>query len=1101
MLSSGFCKSSKEWYPMKSTFLRTLTSWLPRRRPNPPTGPIPGGGSTVTEMPFYARDTSELWIMFGVGLVSLIVYILTFSSGVVPGLSAATTAQTLGLLPNGPATHPLWLLASKAVAAVPVFDTIWRLNLFSAVCGSLAVAWLFRITKRVLFEFIRDAPSIRLEPVEDEEPSTRAARGLPSGAEAFTEGNPDVMEHVYASLGGVIAALCCAFCAPFWIASNSLHVEPFNILFLLVTVDLLLGYLFTGKINVCVAAAFLVGLGLVESVVFVALAPLALILVLLASIRNNQTSESFILLIFAAGLSGLAANLFLFTLLSTWGQAFNTDLLFRLLSNLGHAHVNALTLGLPKTGWLLVLVQTTLPILLALVSLKRISPLQDESARWKWGVTNVFNTAFTVACLLDFPKTAWGLAREGVYLPVVSCLSIAVAAGALFVYWSLMAFENVYNECNDRESRSIGLRMLGCGMCALLAICTLRAIEANFNDADSRKASFADHIADDMLAQAGLAKCLVTDGTLDLNLLIRNHLTGGEIILLPYSTGASRVKPVSNENGSAFRLSLPRTETSEKTSPVMFVERWLRANPSEINQVAVIGNPQLWQCAGVKPVPHGFIYRGIDGTRTLDGKALLADNLEFWQKVAPALVADETLRPELRRVHDRVRACASRMANDLGVLLEEMGDCQGAESAYSEALKLDGDNLCSTLNRDGLGLRGKVPGASQSFISHAQELTAKPVFFDTFKVMTLRYGTLAPQEADMLLPAVLSNYRLGSKLPENIVRLAEKWLNASHTITQSQSPAITRAPRLADMAPDPILSQALSLWLDGQSEKAEKRLRMLVGLRPNNLSAWALLAEVLMTRGQLKEVSETVIPAMRAICKNPENTDRTLVEMVQGCLLMRAVPANPEGARACFERALAINPALTDACDQLLHADRVLGDAACLEADAGKIIAENPDHSEANAILGSLRLSQKRYAEAESFLRRSINSQPMAGTLNDLAELLRQRNQLTDAEREVRLAIRLAPCFYQAWDTLGNILTEQGRFEEAHGATHCALALSSNDPHLYLTLTRLHIKEGLFREAGLVLDQTQRLFAQTSPSVRDEYAKLRQQVRVQAELH
>ncbi len=1070
---------------MKLPTYRTLISNIMSRRSGPPTVPMLGEGPATPQIHYYKRDTSELWLMLGVGLVSLTVYILTLSPGVVPGAAAVETCRTLGLLPSLPATHPLWLLASRAVAAIPVFDTVLRLNLFSALCGSLAAAWLFRITKRVFFEFIRAAPSVRLVPFEEGKQSSEMSVN-PDG---------DAMEHVYASFGGVIAALAFAFSAPFWIASTSLHVQPFNILLMLFTADLLICYLYTGRISVCVAAMFLFGLGLVESVAFVTLAPLAFVLVLLAGVRYGQISESFVPLLFASGLAGLAANLVLFTLLFAWGQNFSVQLLFQLLSALAHTHAAALAQGLPKSGWLFVLLQTTAPLLIALVSVRAYSSLQDETTRWKWGITNLIFTAFSIACLLNLPETAWSLAREGSQLPVMPFLSIAIATGALFVYWCQVADAGVHTASYEKDTPSYNLCLLGYGICGLLVIVSVRTLHLNLSDADGRKAAFADLLADDMLKQAGPARCLMTDGTLALNLLIRSHLTGKKLAFLPCPSEPGQAKPGALEGKSLFCLILPGTEKSMKPSTASFVEGWLRAYPKEHDQIAVVGNPLIWQRAGLTPVPHGMIYGGTDDKRTLDGKALLAENRAFWQQAAPLLAADPPLRPELRFIRDRARACASRMANDLGVLLEKTGNIQGAESAYNEALQLDGDNLCSALNLDSLRFRSKIPGASKEFINHALAISSQPGFFETFDVTVSHYGMLSIQEADVLLPAVLQEYSLGAKLPANMIHLLEKWLGASRTTPQSTHTPIAKAVRSATgLTPDDMLSQALALWLDGQHIKAEKLLRLIVGNRPNTLSAWALLAEVLMTRGQLNEVNGVVLPAMRAIFAKTEKADGTLVEMTQGCLLMRTGPANPTAARACFERALSINPKLTTACDQLLRADRLLGNAAHLENDALKIVADNPDHSDANAILGSLRLGQKRYAEAEKFLRQSIKLQPTAGTLNDLAELLRQQNKLAEAEQQARLAIRLVPGFYQAWDTLSNILIDEERLDEAYGPLRCAFAFSSDDPRLYLTLSRLHIKNGLLSEAGSVLDRSKPMFSQSSSPVRTEYAKLRQQL-------
>ena len=435
------------------------------------------------------RDTSEQWLMFSVGSITLTIYILTLSHDAVTGSASVATGNAQILLPSMPATHPLFLFVTRAIAAAPALDTALLLNLFSALCGSLAAVLLFRLTKRVFFEFIRETPSARKSHGGD----AGQAGGL--GADA----NADVMKLVYASLGGMVATLAFAFSAPFWIASTSLHTQPFNILLVLLTADLLTCYHFTGKSSACVAGLFLLGLGLVESVVFVTLAPCALVLACLTRIRFGQISKSFVLLVLASVFAGLAANLALFTLLSAWGQAFNSQLFFQILSCLARTHLAAIAQGLPTTGWIYVFLQTTAPLLIALASIRGFSSFQDETTRWKWGVANVILTAVSIACLLNLPKTAWNLACESGCLPIMPCLSIAIATGTLFVYWCLLASTVTHEASCNLDNSSYSLRLLGFGMCGLLGIMSLRALNINLPNADGRKAVFGDRLADETL--------------------------------------------------------------------------------------------------------------------------------------------------------------------------------------------------------------------------------------------------------------------------------------------------------------------------------------------------------------------------------------------------------------------------------------------------------------------------------------------------------------------------------------------------------------------------------------------------------------------------
>jgi len=1045
---------------------------------------------------YYQRNKSEFWLMCGIGVFSLTVYLLTLAPGVVPGFSAIETGKVLRLLPGIPVTHPLWLVASRVVAALPLFDTVYRLNLFSAVCGSIAAAWLFRITKRVIFEMIRESPTLRLVPVADEEPVDRVPLAPASGSpqSALPDEESDATEYLIANLGGVVTAISFAFSSPFWIASVSLHATTFTLLSLLLTFELLACYHFTGKTSACVAVIFFLGLGVIESVAFVVLVPLILAIILLTSIRFNQLSESFLLLLLLTGLSGLALNLALFIFLSNWGPVFDLHLAYGLLSGLVHSHMNSLMYGLPKTGWLFVCFQTVAPLLLAAVSIRKFSDQQDESTRWKWGVTNVLFTAFAIACMTNVPHTAWNMAREGSHLPVFPSLAVACAVGCCFAYWSLMASRSMYNSSFDLGTPSLGLRILGYGMCGLLGIVTLRSFHTNLDDSNGRKTAFADRIADEMLMQAGPAGCLIIDGSLDLNVIIRAHVTNNKIMFVPYSRTLAATRQEKTQKAAPFRLALSKESPSQKSSPEMFVEDWLREHPGEHTQVAVLGTPVPWQRAGFIPIPAGLVYAGIPPNGSFDYTRALARQTELSQRIAPLLADVPSLRPELRRLQTRLRVYASRMANDLGVLLEKSGRTQEADSAYCEALRMDEKNICACLNQYSLRLRIQTLGPTQELANRIQSLAAENKNDDLFDNTVARFGALAPQEADFLLPALLAGYGFGEKPSPDVLRLWEKWLAEPGMILERKPHSLMRTREAAgEKHPDTKLSHAMSLLLANRSAEAENLLRVLTRNQPSHLSAWSLLAEILMNRGAFAEIRELVIPAMQASAGNTALA-HTLIEMTQGCLFMRAAPPNAAEARACFVRALENDPKLASANEELLRADLLLGDTSRLEKDALIVLSHLPDFAAAHAILGSRRLAQKRYAEAESYLRKSIASQASCGALNDLAELLRQQGRHAEAEHQVRLAIRLKPDFYQAWDTLGNILLEGGRLDEANGPLRCALALGSNDPRLYLTLTRLRIKQGRFRDAGQALAYSKTLITHASAPILEEHERLRLQL-------
>lgn len=1015
--------------PLRASWVRRLLKRV--------TSPTTGNASPVSVgCEKYKR--LEYLLMCGLGLIVFAVYYQTLCTGVYPGTSAAATGKVLGLLPDVPVSHPLWLSVSRAVATLPVFIAPYWLNLFTAFCGSVAVAWLFRIVSRVAFELIRADPALRFVPVSDEGTETEHAQVEGADAALTADSDDDVTEHVAATLGGLVSALVFAFCAPFWLASTSLHVQPLDILLLLFTADLLAYYHFTGKLGTGVAAVFLCGAGLIESPMFLIFLPFFAAVVILACIRYKQISESFLLLLLAAGLAGAAASLALLFKLSAAEQVVSMANLPQLILGFARTYRTVLVQSVPRTDGLFVLILPLLSLVMAIVGARKATVCRDEVTRWKWRVINAIFSAVVIAEMLNLPKTVWTIAREGSHLPILPSLVVAVAVGVFFVFWHQMSVVPTYNAASELDQPQPVTRVIGYGMCGLLTITALRAASLNLGDADGRTAAFADRVAQEMLALSKPAQCLVTDGTLDLNLLIRTHVTGRRLTIIPAGSGHRAHAAKTGTSSRAARLTITPAAGLLNREPEAVVEQWLRNNPTEYTHFATVGTPDLWLRAGLIPIPNGLLYVGAIHADDPDHTALMEKSREVWQRLAALLKDDPSMLPALRRTQADVRAHVSRVANDLGTCLENAGHLAEADAVYTMSLGLDGNNLCAILNRYGLRMRRPDAGPVSEAACQVVRLAEEPRLVEKFAVTVARYGTLAPQLADNLVPRAMANYPSGVTPIPNLIKLLDKWLTFSQAASVTQPPA-TIIPS------DPQFGHALQARVEGRGDETEKNVRRIVKNRPSNLSAWSLLAEILLNRGEVKEVNDNIFPAMRAIAGGVTNQ---LVEMIQGCLHMRADPPRYDAARVCFKHVLLLNPDFDVASERLLQADVCLGNAAYIEADALAVVTHNPTHASANALLGGVRLGQRRWGEAESCLRASLERRPSAAAHNDLSELFRQQKKWGEAEQQARLAIRLAPGFCQAWDSLVAALADSGRTEEANVAFQCALALHNpSDEH------------------------------------------------------
>jgi Flp pilus assembly protein TadD len=448
----------------------------------------------------------------------------------------------------------------------------------------------------------------------------------------------------------------------------------------------------------------------------------------------------------------------------------------------------------------------------------------------------------------------------------------------------------------------------------------------------------------------------------------------------------------------------------------------------------------------------------------------------FWRALEPLLSRDLERPPALASLLRDARRQASRISNDLGVSLDGRGCDSEAALAYGHALRLDPNNRCASFNRYGLDLRNFSLGASadqESLVLQAAERLERGFLFER---CAARYGALRSQPADLLetLNATAAH------------PLVLQWV----AYCQSRATDTLRLPPPADgatPAKENTLELATHAMRAGDLAGAETRLHAFLRAHPDSLSGWSLLAGILLDSGRSAEVASLVRPAMRAAAGE---SGHELVDLIEGRLALHSAPPRNRDARLFFARALTRHPGLKEAQDHLLQTDLLIGDAALIEADTSDILKADPRHGPANTLLGGIRLAQQRYDEAENHLRRSVASRPSAGSLTDLADLLRLRKNLAEAEKNVRHALRLDPDFFLAWDTLGSVLADQNRLVEAETAIGRALSLGANDLRPRLTWAKLNLRLRRTSEARQILTQAEPMVASASAAAGNDFASL-----------
>jgi Tfp pilus assembly protein PilF len=200
-------------------------------------------------------------------------------------------------------------------------------------------------------------------------------------------------------------------------------------------------------------------------------------------------------------------------------------------------------------------------------------------------------------------------------------------------------------------------------------------------------------------------------------------------------------------------------------------------------------------------------------------------------------------------------------------------------------------------------------------------------------------------------------------------------------------------------------------------------------------------------------------------------------------------------ARQHVEKALTIRPRDVRLLELLLKLDVIQSRPSSAQRHVREILEIDPGHALANHVMGALHREEGRFALAEDSYRRALERSRTGGTLNDLAWLLYERGDHGEAEALVREALLKTPRAYSVWDTLGVILMETGRAEQAEQAFEKAISLFSEALPAYLHLLRLKVRQGNASEATEILEMLKTRQNRLSPEQQEELRALERELR------
>jgi tetratricopeptide (TPR) repeat protein len=1059
------------------------------------------------------------------GLLAALVYGMTVSRGAFPGESAYLMARYAGLDTLELPLHPLWGATVSWLSGLAFLTLPLRLNVLSLVCTVVSVVLMYRIVSYLIYDTVTEEYSV--------------------------EHAPRV-----SMWAGVVSALAFLFAVPVWQCATRLQYQSFDLMLAFVCAYLLVVYAARRWAWTLAAFALLYGASLVESVIFYPLAPVMLMLLIFVLWKNGSLSlarVAWIGFLAAVGM-GLyyyfAWRFFADPANAVLGHASAMDVMVAVWKS----QVRELRSGLPRVGWMILLMMTVVPWIAG--GFASFRALNNERS-WSQYILHFTLSVITVLGLTNTPISPWEILKPLGRMPVCSYAMVAMVAGYLVAYWYLLL--KVKRPKRGHEASALTKQAgdwLGLILTYPMAGIVALAAVINAFECGASRGAFADRCAAEILDRMGSRTWFVTDGTLDPHLQILARERGAELNLLclqkdmtPYYL--KQLAALIERKALFAPADMQRMKSTLDLGVLPFIQDWFAMDKEIEKKVAVYGVPDFWYTAGITPVPEYMFFSGCRDIRAYKDKPLLAEYQAFWDKMGAVLPKSEkaTQDPTIL-MRDNMRRHVGFVANNLGVLLEDVENDKDAYAVYTFVHgKWDPSNISAIFNRFEMARRGVAVASAnkelierelKDFVANLKEryplwslsryygYVRSPEIFARLGWGWALSGQMGAAMAGLnraidLLP---SDQRVGvMQAMAAIYALSDdrtKTEAVYQDIIRSDPNNKTAMIGLARLAfKEGALDKAKG-WLEKAATSESKRgvlgvewavihlmnndvgkarlaLQEATDLQPKNLQAWAMLAMVQLQLNEVEDVEKVLLPKMESVAGT---IDDYFVQITRAQVAMKKGKSFQRAAREAFIRASMLRPEVPGVKDMILHLDIAMNDKDGAELHARQVLRVDRKNALANYVMGSLRLQEGAYGEAEDFLRRSVDVEPSAAGLNDLAEALRRTRKLDEAEKFARLAIQKAPDLYVAWETLGSVLMDQNKnLSEAESVVKKATEMFKDDPRIRITLARIYLKQGDIERARETIRQLKGKQNELSKFDQAELAKLAEEASAAGRKH
>ncbi|MCS6771501.1 MAG: tetratricopeptide repeat protein [Kiritimatiellae bacterium] len=1037
------------------------------------------------EKAFTTLNRSAICIGLALAAGAFLLYSATLSEGFYPGPLTELIAGRLGVSPFRSTMHSLWGFLIEGLARLPIGPLAVRIHLVGALFAAVSIGLLFsimyRLRRKALFE-----------------------QGIP----------PEIAARVRV-FTAVTAALVLMVSIPFWFAATTSHPLMLSLMLMLLSFDLLMRYFEGGRRLLLYLAVLFYALGMGNFASLVLYLPIFGLFLLLALYQHGELTWKRTVQLIVVGLLGAVpllvdAAIYRETPAYEWREfkGYWQVLHFMLLDQ----YLSILK-AVPRVGWLTVFVAAILPwVGVFLFGVGR----KSASAGRGFGdfLLALLLTVLSVVLLLDFKISPWALTGAQPLL-VVPYVFIAMWAATLAGYWLALL------QRHKGLGQAAGWAWAGI-VFAFIGFVGVRNHAYAAGSGGQVFANYARAVADRLDDRPMIVSASSFDTLVQLEL---------------FSRGESRTFISLQGTGSlAYRRYVaslfddPRLKSLATISFQPFLVEWFLSDTNLLDRLAIIDHADLWMAAGCVGVPHGPVYLPLRPDETPNVDDLLSDNRKFWAEFArPAAEKSWSDRHPASAAVRAMLAQTAKAANNLGVLLEDLGRATDAEEAYRAASNFNTNNVSAMVNlhallqRQGREEAAELEKRLESVISRAavrqqlwalsyhQGIIRSPQIYAGRGWAWALSGKPALAAADLRKAIELGGDNAGLKMAISALESDEDLGEVSEELLKlelDRDPTNVRAAlglyrlsvrsgrfeeargRLEALRslsiPEDFLrtEEALLEAALGNVDRALATLADVVRRNPENLRAWASLAILAGERSDSKMVREALERIQQASAASP------LIRYLAARAALRE--GDREGARRLLELALRTDPNYVPALEWMVRILMSEGDRQGAEAMVDRLITVSPRNAFGNYMLGVFQALRGQYQLAESSYRVSLEVVRLPEALNDLAYVLARQNRIEEALPLIEECLKMSDLQGAAWSTYGYALLSAGRLEEAEDALMKAAAYNEGHPELQFQIARLYEKTGRKEEARKIAED---LTSRSAELLKEDQEELREMLR------